>query len=231
MPYLTGLFLLLMIIFPPPSSFANDDGDNPAPNLNTGARVYSQRCILCHGKAAMGEGILPIKLKTYPNTSLIAPKYKNERKNIYNAVVFGGTTGELSNLMPPMGNNLTWTETESVVDFVLLLRKDHQQAMALLKKLPTKAQASTKIGQQIFSSHCALCHGSYGEGNGRMAKVIKSPPPADLTASRLPDIYLKKIISSGGPGVGRSPQMPPWGDQLDKTELESIILYLKRIRD
>lgn len=90
---------------------------------------------------------------------------------------------------------------------------------------------SKKAGQDIFASHCVLCHGKFGEGDGRMAKVIRNPPPADLTASRLPDDYLKQIISEGGAGVGRSPQMPPWGDQLSAAEIESLILYLKSLRD
>ncbi|WP_440903706.1 c-type cytochrome [Catenovulum sp. SX2] len=213
----------------PMALFAN--GEDPTPNLNKGAEVYYQRCSLCHGSAGMGDGLLPIKLKNYPNTNLMKPKYPTDRETVHKIIVYGGSLGYTSNLMPPMGNDLTWTQIESVVNFVLLLRQDQAKANALLAKLPDMKKATKKVGQEVFSSRCQLCHGKYGEGDGRMAKVIKNPPPADLTASRVPDDYLRLIITKGGQGVGRSGQMPPWGDQLNGLEIESVILYLQSIRD
>ena len=210
---------------------ASTVSDNPEPTLEVGAQVFHKRCTLCHGNEGMGEGLLPLKLKDYPNTNLLKPKYSTAREMVHEIVVFGGTQGKVSNLMPPMGNDLTWTQTESVVDFVLLLREDQPKAAAMLSALRSQGDVSRRLGQDIFSSRCVLCHGKYGEGDGRMAKVLKAPPPADLTASRLPDGYLKDIISKGGAGVGRSPHMPPWGDQLNTLEIDSVILYLKSIRD
>ncbi|CBL44377.1 Putative cytochrome c [gamma proteobacterium HdN1] len=179
----------------------------------------------------MGDGRLPLKLKQYPSTNLMKPRQPVDRTSVHDIVVYGGTQGKVSNLMPPMGNDLTWTQTESVVDFVLFLRQEPQKAAAMLAALRSQNAVSRNVGQDIFTTRCVLCHGPHGEGNGRMAKVIKNPPPADLTASRLPDDYLMQIISKGGEGVGRSPQMPPWGNQLNKVEIESVILYLKSIRD
>lgn len=34
------------------------------PTVEIGAKVYQERCVLCHGMQAMGEGVLPMKLKT-----------------------------------------------------------------------------------------------------------------------------------------------------------------------
>lgn len=206
-------------------------GDNPAPSLQAGAEVFQNRCTLCHGDDGMGEGLLPLKLKQYPNTNLMKPKHPQDRASVHDIVVYGGTRGTVSNLMPPMGNDLTWTEVESVVDFVLQLRQQPEAARTLLASVRGQGEVSRKAGQDIFTSRCVLCHGKFGEGDGRMAKVIKNPPPADLTASRLPDDYLKQIISKGGASVSRSPQMPPWGDQLSAVEIESLILYLKSLRD
>lgn len=219
-----------------PAALAADEAatqasDNPAPTLQIGAGVFQHRCTLCHGDDGMGEGLLPLKLRQYPNTNLLKPRHPQDRASVHDIVVFGGTRGNVSNLMPPMGNDLTWTEVESVVDFVLHLRQQTAEARALLDNVRGQGEVSKKAGQDIFSSRCVLCHGKFGEGDGRMAKVIKNPPPADLTASRLPDDYLKQIISKGGAGVSRSPQMPPWGDQLSAVEIESLILYLKSLRD
>ena len=63
-----------------------------------------------------------------------------------------------------------------------------------------------------------------------MAKILKSPPPANLVSSRLPDKMLFDIISKGGEGVGRSPKMPPWGMQFTENEINSIMIYVKNIR-
>ena len=46
----------------------------------------------------------------------------------------------------------------------------------------TAAQAEDPAnGAQLFSNHCATCHGPTGEGDGPMRAVL-SVPPADLTA-------------------------------------------------
>ncbi|MCV6615128.1 MAG: cytochrome c, partial [Cellvibrionaceae bacterium] len=54
--------------------------------------------------------------------------------------------------------------------------------------------------------------------------------PANLTLSKLSDAELAKIISGGGQAVGRSPQMPAWGGQLNKQQLQSLILYINSLR-
>jgi mono/diheme cytochrome c family protein len=208
-----------------------DSHENPTPTLALGAKVYQERCVLCHGPEGRGDGILPSKIKSYPDTNLFKEKYGNNRKKVHRIVVYGGTEGEVSEFMPPMGNDLTWTEVESVVNFVQLLRANQTAANRLLESVNSTGDANKRIGQEIFSGRCTLCHGKYGEGDGRMAKILKNPPPADLTASRLVDADLKEIIVKGGAAVGRSKHMPPWGEQLGVSELESVLLYLKSIRD
>ena len=64
-----------------------------------------------------------------------------------------------------------------------------------------------------------------------MSKIIKNPPPYNLTLSALPDKYLKQIITQGGRAVGRSYQMPPWKDELSEEEVDSAIIYIKTLRN
>lgn len=207
------------------------DEENPTPSVELGALIYVQRCSLCHGDSGKGDGILPRKIKSYPSTNLLVAKLALNRKEILEASIYGGSLGGMSNLMPPMGNDLTWTQLESVVDFVLLLRTEHTKAIGLLNIGKTANKVSKQLGQEVFNSRCVLCHGKYGEGDGRMARVIKSPPPFDLTASRQSDQYLRDIINEGGEYMKRSKQMPPWKDELDEAELASIIQFIKSIRD
>lgn len=202
------------------------------PTVEHGAKVYVQRCTLCHGSQGMGEGNLPLKIKDYPSTNLLENKKTQNFRQVYDAVSLGGVAegSKLSRFMPPMGAELTWTELESVVLFVMQLRENYEDALVLLKKESNKEKPSLKLGQQTYANRCVLCHGKYGEGDGRMKKIIKSPPPFNLTLSRMSDTYLKKIISGGGESVNRSPQMPPWKDQLNDVEIDSVVLYLKSLR-
>jgi len=95
--------------------------------------------------------------------------------------------------------------------------------------LNTLASDDATVGQQIFSTHCYLCHGVTGKGDGRMAKLLKSKP-ANLTVSSLANIDLNKIISLGGEAVGRSPQMPGWANQFDDEKIQSLVAYINQLR-
>lgn len=207
------------------------DSYDPKPSLQIGASVFLQRCSLCHGNQGAGDGVIPSKIKNYPPTDLFKARFSTSRESVLKIAVYGGSHGDMSNFMPPMGNDLTWTQLESIVDFIMFLRSDKKKAIELLDTSVKDKPISRRVGQQIFKNRCTLCHGKYGEGNGRMAKVIKSPPPFDLTASRLPDDYLKKIISEGGEFIGRSKQMPPWKNELNENEIDSVIIYIKTMRD
>ena len=213
------------------SALAVDTYDDPTPSVETGAKVYATRCVLCHGNKGMGEGVLPMRMKDYPSTMLLNPKLANNHQEILYVTVYGAVDKKVSTYMPPFGKELSWTELESVAQFVHLMRNDKEKAYALLQTQTPKGNASKKVGRQIYSTRCVLCHGEFAEGDGRMSRMLKNPPPADLTASRLPDPYLKDIIMKGGEAVGRSKHMPPWGDQLSETEIESLMVFLKSIRD
>lgn len=201
------------------------------PSVELGAQIFIKRCVLCHGDVGFGDGIMPQKIKAYPNTNLHNPKYPTAREDVLRITIYGGSQGKMSNFMPPMGNDLTWTQLHSVVDFVGLLRKDTDRAKSMLKNIGNTSEISQRVGQDIYKDRCVLCHGTFGKGNGRMARVIKNPPPFDLTLSRLPESYLTSIISGGGDAVGRSPQMPPWKDELSESEIKSVIQYIISLRE
>ena len=211
--------------------FANDDADNPRPNVAHGAQVYNYYCTLCHGPTGMGDGALPQRIADYPNTGLHLAGKTNSHQEILDAIVYGGTHTKYSQYMPPFGNELAWSQVESVALFISYLRQDREGAIRLLSKVDSIGIASIKTGRRTYTHRCVLCHGEYGEGDGRMAKILKDPPPANLVTSKVPEDYLKKIIADGGEGVGRSKHMPPWRDELTDTELQSIILYLLSIRE
>ena len=54
-------------------------------------------------------------------------------------------------------------------------------------------------------------------------------PPADLTRSTRPDEYKQLIIRLGGERMGRSPGMPPWGEELSQQQIEDVVHYLRTV--
>jgi mono/diheme cytochrome c family protein len=95
--------------------------------------------------------------------------------------------------------------------------------------LPSPDEQSVARGSATFKRYCALCHGANGDGKGRAAVGYK-PPPANLVASPYPDAYKELIIRKGGQAIGRSPYMPPWGDELSDQQIRDLLAYLRRIR-
>jgi len=63
-----------------------------------------------------------------------------------------------------------------------------------------------------------------------MSRVIRNPPPTDLTQTTLSHQETIAIISAGGKAVGRSERMPPWGQELVNAELLSVANYLATLR-
>lgn len=89
-------------------------------------------------------------------------------------------------------------------------------------------EASVVRGSIVFKTYCVLCHGVNGEGNGRAAASY-SPPPANLARSELSDAQKERMIRGGGQANGRSPFMPPWGQELTNEQIRDLVSYLRAI--
>lgn len=196
-----------------------------------GAHVFQTRCALCHGSDGMGGGVIPLAVPGYPPTNLLKPVHAPDARGVRRIVAEGARVKGVSTFMPPWADELTLTQIESVVQFVMHLRNDTEDARAMLRAEGAALKPAVSLGRALFQGRCALCHGAEGRGDGRMAAMIKDPPPFNLTRSRAPDPYLREIISKGGAAMGRSPRMPPWGGDLNSQELESLILYVKTFRN
>ena len=198
--------------------------------LRASSKVFLDRCALCHGDDGMGGGLIPIKLSSYPITNLVSQQKYKSKKDLRHIIAKGEGNDKINEFMPPWENELTGDEIDGLVAFILALRTDTDTVRAYIADTVAGRELTLEDGEVLFKTRCSLCHGKTGDGKGRMAKVITSPPPANLQKSLLPESYLQKIIAEGGQGVGRSGQMPPWKDQFNKKEIDAIISYLMTIR-
>lgn len=89
-------------------------------------------------------------------------------------------------------------------------------------------EAAVVRGGIVFRTYCVLCHGASGEGNGRTARMY-NPRPANLVKSQHNDAYKEQIVRRGGEGMGRSPFMPPWGEQLTDEQITDLVQFMKSI--
>lgn len=229
-PLLWGMLVLALSAVAHASGSAQECGMEAKSCIDYGAVVFQERCALCHGSDGLGEGLLSLSLKNYPNTNLLDNPKSNTPEHVARIVRYGSSLPEIGEEMPPWGDELTATQLDSVVQFVSLLRSDLDSALTHLRKAAETIEPSVKIGRAVFKGRCSLCHGEFGLGDGKMARIIKNPPPFNLTLSRVPDFYLSDMIHKGGAAMGRSPRMPPFGGDLSEPEIESVIMFVKTLR-
>ncbi|MCU0825282.1 MAG: cytochrome c [Leptospira sp.] len=119
------------------------------------------------------------------------------------------------------------TRTSAKFQFVQLLFLIGFQSL-LFYCGPSKEDLAIASGKETYQTYCALCHGQEGDGKGKLA-IGKMPAPANLTLSAIPDIAKREIIIKGGEAVGRSPFMPPWGQEFTEKQVDDLIAYINSI--
>ncbi|TDK66672.1 cytochrome c [Sapientia aquatica] len=83
-------------------------------------------------------------------------------------------------------------------------------------------------GGLVFANYCVTCHGMNADGNGRAAKLY-NPRPANLRTTDKPDAYISMIVKKGGEFMGRSPKMPPWGEELTDEQIHDVTSYVRSL--
>ncbi len=89
-------------------------------------------------------------------------------------------------------------------------------------------------GRQLYVTHCVVCHGDAGRGDGASAAGFATKP-SNLADGRLmnglPDAFLVNIILHGGPAEGLSPGMPPFAPYLGEAQAQDIAAYVRTLAD
>ena len=85
---------------------------------------------------------------------------------------------------------------------------------------------SVYVGRALYETHCLLCHGVGGAGDGPSAATM-NPPPADLIVHvpLHPDSALFQFVRDGISGTA----MPALGDKLSDEEIWHIINYIQTL--
>ena len=100
------------------------------------------------------------------DTNLMTGKTGKDLEKIREAIIWGGSREKANSYSPPWGDELTWTEIESVTMFVQKLRADTEAAQSLLKQQSEKNpdMPNTELGRVVYENRCIICHGESGKG-------------------------------------------------------------------
>lgn len=89
-------------------------------------------------------------------------------------------------------------------------------------------------GKALYATYCASCHGMTGNGDGPVSAGL-DPKPAKHTngdyMNQLSHEHLVKVLKEGGPAVGKSPLMAPWGGTLSDAQIEDVIAYVRSLAE
>ena len=99
-------------------------------------------------------------------------------------------------------------------------------------------EASLARGAQLYQTHCAMCHGDAGQGNGTISAFLVKKKPADLTSEAVQaksDGSWFLSISYGiwnpnntlFPEAQFSGQMPPLAENLTLRERWDVVNYIR----
>jgi mono/diheme cytochrome c family protein len=97
-------------------------------------------------------------------------------------------------------------------------------------------QIARDFGSRLYGHYCAICHGETGGGDGFNAYNVKAAFGVDPTAFADSATFVTlhadsamRAIGDGGPAIGASPAMPPWGRTLTRVEMSEVWLYIRSL--
>jgi len=111
---------------------------------------------------------------------------------------------------------------------------DPKEAKEKLGAKENQEKGDPKKGKEKYMENmrCSACHGDSGKGDGPAAFAL-NPKPRNYTdcavMSKKSDAELFKVIKEGGPAVGLSPLMAPFGSQLNDKEVWDVVAFIRSI--
>ena len=112
---------------------------------------------------------------------------------------------------------LSWIFAVMMILTCAAVAQDQSQDQSKVVKHTTIQSASAASGKEMYTSYCAVCHGTDGKGGGPAASALKVPP-ADLSllsknnGGKYPSLKVSTAIR-GDDAISAhgSKEMPVWG--------------------
>ncbi len=148
------------------------------PDSWSGARLFAQHCVKCHGAQGKGDGesaaALASQGATLPDFTNPAFGRSHSLQSLFRMI----TEGNIQKFMPPWDNTLSDTDRWDVAAYV--------------SSLSVSASAPDK-GQPVYAAKCASCHAADGSKN-------KLDDPGVMAVLSPQDIF-DRYIGAGSDGI------------------------------
>jgi mono/diheme cytochrome c family protein len=82
-------------------------------------------------------------------------------------------------------------------------------------------------GSELFTTHCAPCHGADGKARTPAGKKLGAK---DLSESKLADADIEKQILTGTKDPKGNERMPPFKAKLAPDEVAAVVAFVKTFR-
>jgi len=122
-------------------------------------------------------------------------------------------------------------EEKDVMHKTLITNVTALWVLTLVPGLAFSAGDAAK-GKEIYLQQCVACHGNGGKGDGPAAAAL-NPKPKNLTdkavMAAMKDTQIFDVIKKGGPGVGKSPLMPPFGGSMKDDDIHNLVAFIRSL--
>lgn len=88
---------------------------------------------------------------------------------------------------------------------------------------------SVARGQTVYGKYCTKCHGQDADGHGKDSWKYK-PMPTNFHIALAAPAYEIEMVQKGGKALGRSEDMPDWGDDLSAEQIQDVVSYVVSLR-
>jgi mono/diheme cytochrome c family protein len=94
--------------------------------------------------------------------------------------------------------------------------------------VPARAQSAA----ENFTELCARCHGRQGLGDGPDGATLSTKPrnfhDCELMAKDSDDFVFREIKGGSG-AVGRSHDMPSWGEAFEDEQIRALVAFVREL--
>ncbi|MBT3529577.1 MAG: c-type cytochrome [Gammaproteobacteria bacterium] len=175
----------------------------------SGEELWQNNCSGCHGEQGRGDG---------PAAAWLEPAPVDLSKHRYQAdlladILWNGVHGTSM----PAWRDLPLSDLSALVS-VIQSYSEVDPTSGIPQQLP--------LGEEVYASNCAECHGDNGDGNGFAADSLPIPiSPSDFTREQLSEAESLRILQNGIEGTS----MVPWGDRLGEGEMVAVVHYIRSL--
>ena len=193
---------------------------NPPPAYE-GRKLYVSYCQLCHGSTGKGDG--PLSKTMQINPADLTTTVRSRSDTILTRIITGEgrqtITGRdrhnlLSENMPEWKDVFSDSQVKALIAYLRFLGRSKHDLMG-----------DPEVGMHSYQKYCQVCHGSEGEGDGIMTRLMGITPMDHTNPNETGSLSNEDLVRSILDGKGRF--MPAWRGVLSQEDVEALVSYIR----